>query len=301
VQTIVRAPSRTPSSGNVLFICYSCLICFSGFQTKGISSHLSTFILLMDAYWIHILPLRCVPQNCSYLWTNDNRWQILGMRKGRDRQWVHFNPFQWAVNTLILFVSCIPWKLNYCGNCSSGMILECDFARLYGNHIALMINSGYKEPYFKADRWIRNDGMAVTSLINHSRRGALENNIYKQAGYAVDNVNVVDMYWNMQTQGTDICMAQQHLVDQGLLIIAAWRSHSKTPHSLGLLWTSDQPDAETCTWRNTTLKRDRYSYRRRDSNPQSQQASAADPRPRNWILQKTKIILAIFIVAPCIL
>jgi len=36
--------------------------------------------------------------------------------------------------------------------------------------------------------------MAVTSLINHSRRGALESNIYKQAGYAVDNVNVVDMY-----------------------------------------------------------------------------------------------------------
>ena len=25
------------------------------------------------------------------------------------------------------------------------------------------------------------------------------------------------------------------------------RSHARTPHSLGLLWTSDQPDAETCT------------------------------------------------------
>jgi len=36
--------------------------------------------------------------------------------------------------------------------------------------------------------------MAVTSRINHSRRGVLENNIYKQVGYAVDNVNVVDMY-----------------------------------------------------------------------------------------------------------
>jgi len=122
------------------------------------------------------------------------------------------------------------------------MLLECDFARLYGNQIALLINSGNKEPYFKADWWIRNDGMAVTSLINHSRRGALESNIYKQAGYAVDNVNVVDMYWNLQTQGTDICMAQQHLVGQGLLIIEAWRSRSNTPHSLGLLWTSDHRD-----------------------------------------------------------
>jgi hypothetical protein len=37
------------------------------------------------------------------------------------------------------------------------------------------------------------------------------------------------------------------LVGQGLLIIEASRSHSDTPHSVGLLWTSDQPDAETST------------------------------------------------------
>jgi hypothetical protein len=36
---------------------------------------------------------------------------------------------------------------------------------------------------------------------------------------------------------------QQSLVDQGLLIIKASRSPSDT-HSVGLLWTSDQPDAE---------------------------------------------------------
>lgn len=35
--------------------------------------------------------------------------------------------------------------------------------------------------------------MVVTSRINYSGRGALESNIYKQAGYAVDNVNVVDV------------------------------------------------------------------------------------------------------------
>jgi hypothetical protein len=42
-------------------------------------------------------------------------------------------------------------------------------------------------------------------------------------------------------------MAQQPAVGQGLLIIEASRSHSDTPHSVGLLWTSDQPDAETST------------------------------------------------------
>jgi len=41
-------------------------------------------------------------------------------------------------------------------------------------------------------------------------------------------------------------MAQQPLVGQGLLIVEALRSHSDTPHSVGLLWTSDhQLDAET--------------------------------------------------------
>jgi len=40
-------------------------------------------------------------------------------------------------------------------------------------------------------------------------------------------------------------VAQQSLVGQGLLIIEASRSHSDTPHSRRLTWTSGQPDAET--------------------------------------------------------
>jgi hypothetical protein len=39
--------------------------------------------------------------------------------------------------------------------------------------------------------------------------------------------------------------ALQPPVGQGLLIIQASRSHSDTPHSVVLLWTSDQPVAET--------------------------------------------------------
>jgi len=42
-------------------------------------------------------------------------------------------------------------------------------------------------------------------------------------------------------------MAQQPVVGQGLLIIEASRSHSDVPYSVGLLWTNDQPDAETST------------------------------------------------------
>jgi hypothetical protein len=51
------------------------------------------------------------------------------------------------------------------------------------------------------------------------------------------------------TQDTNIfffSMVRQPLVSLGLLIVEASRSHSDTPHSVGLLWTSDQSDAETC-------------------------------------------------------
>jgi hypothetical protein len=42
----------------------------------------------------------------------------------------------------------------------------------------------------------------------------------------------------------DFLTAQQPLVGQGLFIVETTRSHSDTPHSVGL-WTIDQPNAET--------------------------------------------------------
>ena len=74
-------------------------------------------------------------------------------------------------------------------------------------------------------------------------------------------------------------MAQQPLVGQGLIIIEASRSHSDTPHSVGILWMGDQPVADTSTRQNTILTRDRNSCSRRDSYPQSQQASGRQTTP----------------------
>jgi hypothetical protein len=51
-------------------------------------------------------------------------------------------------------------------------------------------------------------------------------------------------------------IARQSLEGQGILIFEASPSHSDTPHSVGLLWTSDQPDAQNSTWQNTKLKTD---------------------------------------------
>jgi len=56
-------------------------------------------------------------------------------------------------------------------------------------------------------------------------------------------------------------MAQQPLVGQGLLVVKASRSHLDSPYSVGLLWTSDQPDAETSIWQNT------HTHNRRTSTP----------------------------------
>jgi hypothetical protein len=50
-----------------------------------------------------------------------------------------------------------------------------------------------------------------------------------------------------------------------------------TPHLVGLLWTGDQPHAETSTWQHTTLTRDGHLCPRGDSNPQSQQANGGWP------------------------
>ena len=76
-----------------------------------------------------------------------------------------------------------------------------------------------------------------------------------------------------------LSLAKQPLVSQGLLIIDDSRSHPDTPQSVALLWTSDQPEAETSTWQHTTLTTDIHPCPRWDSNPQSQQASGRRPTP----------------------
>ena len=74
-------------------------------------------------------------------------------------------------------------------------------------------------------------------------------------------------------------MALQPPLDQDVLIIETSRSHSGTPQSIRLLWVSDQTGAETSNGQHTTITRDRHPCHRRDSNPQSHQASGRRPTP----------------------
>jgi len=72
-------------------------------------------------------------------------------------------------------------------------------------------------------------------------------------------------------------MARQPIVGHDHLIIEVSRAQSDSPQSVGLLWTSDQPYAETSTGQHTTLTQDRHPDIRRDSNPQFQQCSGRRP------------------------
>jgi hypothetical protein len=49
-------------------------------------------------------------------------------------------------------------------------------------------------------------------------------------------------------------------------------THNDAPHSVGLLWTSDQPDAETSTWQHSTLTPHIHPYPLWDSKPKWHQA-----------------------------
>jgi len=77
-------------------------------------------------------------------------------------------------------------------------------------------------------------------------------------------------------------LAQQPPVGQDLLIIKASRSHSDTPHSVGLLWTSDQPNADISTWQHTALTTDSHLCLGRIRTGNTRNREAADPLLRRW-------------------
>jgi len=81
-------------------------------------------------------------------------------------------------------------------------------------------------------------------------------------------------------------MAQEPPGGQASLIIEASRSHSDTPQSVGLLWTSDQQHADASTIQHETLTRERNHIpsRIRIHNPTKRPTAERHLRPRGqWI------------------
>ena len=91
-------------------------------------------------------------------------------------------------------------------------------------------------------------------------------------------------------------LSQQPCAGQGRLILAVSRSHTMTSHSVGLLWKRDRPVAEHSTWQHTAFTRERHTIRRRDSNPQSQQAIG-----RRLLSQTARPLESAAHKSPCVL
>jgi hypothetical protein len=78
-------------------------------------------------------------------------------------------------------------------------------------------------------------------------------------------------------------MMQQPLVGQVPFIIDASRSHSDTPHSVGLLWPRDLPIAEISTSQQSQETNVQASGGIRTRNPSNRLAADARHRPRgHW-------------------
>ena len=91
----------------------------------------------------------------------------------------------------------------------------------------------------------------------------LRNIILRETPNNTKYVHICEHNFSLTEQIVRICvlffvMALQPLMGQTVLIIEASRSHTDTPYSVGLLWTSDQPDAGTSACQHTTLTSDTY-------------------------------------------
>jgi hypothetical protein len=88
--------------------------------------------------------------------------------------------------------------------------------------------------------------------------------------------------WNLVSRvALFIPIAKQPLVSQSLLMIEASPSHSDThTHSVGVLWKSDQPEAQNSTWQHTTLKTDSHTCSRVVRTHNSSRPEAAETRLR---------------------
>jgi len=77
-------------------------------------------------------------------------------------------------------------------------------------------------------------------------------------------------------------MAQQPPGGQGLLITEDSRSHSDTPQSVGLLWISNQPDAQTSTWQTHNNPKRQTTM----SPPVVETKTPASERPQTHVLHR---------------
>jgi len=119
-------------------------------------------------------------------------------------------------------------------------------------------------------------GTCMWRRVDWERVTIFSETIFSEAQISYDNQTV-----RRQFVGDKCRQLLWHLTRFRVKASPYWVSllHSDTPHSRGLLCTSDQPDTHCSTWQHTTLTTDGYQCLRWHSNPQPQQASGRRPMP----------------------
>jgi hypothetical protein len=84
-----------------------------------------------------------------------------------------------------------------------------------------------------------------------------------------------------------------HLLMCYILIL---RSHSETSHSVEFLWTSDQPIADTSTWKQTALTRDIYPCLQQGLNLQFQPVRLYIPVPYKIIMWLLFLMIVLVVI-----
>ena len=110
------------------------------------------------------------------------------------------------------------------------------------------------------------DNQSNATLLLQTWKGRGRNNAVSQLFW----VHV----WNIFLRGCiKSCIFFVYHGATALMILGLLTIDTSRSHSAGLLCTSDQPSAETSTWKHTILSRSRHPYPRWDSNPRSKRAS----------------------------
>ena len=136
------------------------------------------------------------------------------------------------------------------------------------------------------------------SFILYSRSAVFEwKNVCKKLGgklitsFKIRSRNLPSIKRNiMKNQNCDsipsvYCTAQQPRVGQGFLIIETWHSHSDTPHSVGVIWMSDQPRR-----RDLYLTTHNTNKRQTDMTPaRFEPSTPASERPQTQAVDRAAI------------
>ena len=141
------------------------------------------------------------------------------------------------------------------------------YRKMFGSKI--YAGKGLAHKFMQEKVWLKNLYMKKVWLKNLYRKSLAQT-------FIQEKLWLKNLY--RKRFGSKICTGKD-LAQKCLLAVELSTSHSDTPHSVGRLWTSDRPVAEASTWRHTYNTGDKHPHPRRDSDPQSQQATGCKPPP----------------------